>query len=207
MLRLSLPEYRLWENTDPRITVLGAGTAYLLGQTAFQPLYGRLSDIVGRKPVLLAAVGCLLAGGLLCGGAQSAAWLYASRALSGIGAGGVSTLVAVIVSDLVSLRDRGKYQGLINVAIGAGAMAGPFVAAALLRRLPDDGWRWAFWLPAVLAAACLVLVALLLPLKPVTGPWQAKLLRIDWLGIAASVSGIVLLLVGFPPPERGAPRA
>ncbi|KAH8725398.1 major facilitator superfamily domain-containing protein [Phaeosphaeriaceae sp. PMI808] len=161
-------------NAGPSIT--WAGTAYLLGQTAFQPLYGRLSDIAtGRKPILLVSVSCTVAGGLLCGG------------------GGISSLVAIIVSDLVSLKERGKYQGMISLAIGAGAMTGPFAAASLVRH--PNGWRWAFWLPAVLAALCLTLLLLLLPLKPVTGRWQDKARRIDWLGIAASVSGIVLFLI------------
>lgn len=178
-------------NAGPSIT--WAGTAYLLGQTAFQPLYGRLSDITGRKPILLVSVTCIAAGGLLCGFARTPAWLYTARALSGVGGGGISSLVAIIVSDLVSLKERGKYQGMISLAIGAGATVGPFAAASLVRY--PDGWRWTFWLPAILAAFCLVLLLLLLPLKPVTGRWQDKVKKIDWLGIAASVSGIVLLLV------------
>jgi MFS family permease len=82
---------------------------------------------------------------------------------------------------------------MISLAIGAGATAGPFASASLVRY--SDGWRWTFWVPAVLAAVCLVLLLLFLPLKPVTGGWQDKAKRIDWLGIAASVSGIVLLLI------------
>lgn len=174
-------------------SITWAGTAYLLGQTAFQPLYGRLSDITGRKPVLLVSVTCILIGGLLCGFARTPSWLYASRALSGVGGGGISSLVAIIVSDLVSLKERGKYQGMISLAIGAGAIVGPFAAANLVRY--PNGWRWTFWLPAILASLCLVLLLLLLPLKPVTGRWQDKVKKIDWPGIAASVSGIVLLLV------------
>ncbi|RYO88073.1 hypothetical protein DL762_003958 [Monosporascus cannonballus] len=143
-------------------SIAWAGTAYLLGQTAIQPLSGRLSDIAGRKPVLLASVGCIVVGGLLAGFARSPAWLYAARALNGVGGGGVSSLVSIVVSALVSLRDRGKYQGLISAAIGTGAAAGPFVAAGLVR----------------------------------TGPEGEKLLKVDWLGAGASVTGIVLLLLG-----------
>jgi MFS family permease len=179
---------------DAGPSITWAGTAYLLGQTAFQPLYGRLSDIAGRKPILLVSVTCIVTGGLLCGFARSPSWLYATRALSGVGGGGISSLTAIIVSDLVSLKERGKYQGMVSLAIGAGATIGPFAAASLVRY--PDGWRWTFWLPSVLAVCCLVLLLLLLPLKPVTGRWQDKAKKIDWLGIAASVSGIVLLLVG-----------
>lgn len=174
-------------------SITWAGTAYLLGQTVFQPLYGRLSDIVGRKPILLVSVTCIIVGGILCGFAQTPSWLYAARALSGIGGGGISSCVAIIVSDLVSLRERGKYQGMISLAIGSGAVAGPFIAASLVRY--PDGWRFTFWVPAILAGLSLVLLLLLLPLKPVAGRWQDKVKKIDWLGIAASVAGIVLLLV------------
>jgi len=121
-------------------TITWAGAAYLLGQTSFQPLYGRISDIFGRKPILLASVSCIIVGGLLSGFAQTPLWLYSSRALNGIGGRGISSLVAIIVSDLVSLKERGKYRGLISVAIGLGAMTGPFVAAALVKTGPE-GWR------------------------------------------------------------------
>ena len=175
-------------------TITWAGTAYLLGQTTFQPLYGRISDIAGRKPILLASVACIIAGDVLCGWAQTPLWLYVSRAVTGIGGGGISSLVAIIVSDLVSLKERGKYQGMISVAIGTGAMTGPFVAAGLVRK-GAEGWRWVFWVPAILASACFVMLLFLLPLKPVTGDWREKVRKIDWIGVAASVVGIVLVLV------------
>ncbi|CZR66294.1 related to DHA14-like major facilitator efflux transporter (MFS transporter) [Phialocephala subalpina] len=175
-------------------TIIWTGTAYLLGQTSFQPLYGRMSDIFGRKPILLASVSCVVAGGLLCGFAQTPIWLYTSRALNGIGGGGISSLVAIIVSDLVSLKERGKYQGMISIAIGTGAMTGPFVAASLVRTAAN-GWRWVFWVPSLVASGCFVLLLFLLPQKPVTGNWKEKLRKIDWFGLGASVTGIVLLLI------------
>ncbi|KAJ5126083.1 Major facilitator superfamily domain general substrate transporter [Penicillium atrosanguineum] len=175
-------------------TITWAGTAFLLGQTVFQPLYGRISDIAGRKPVLLASVGCIFLGDLLSGWARSALWLYITRALSGIGAGGISSLVAIIVSDLVSLKERGKYQGMVSIAIGLGALTGPFVAASLVQR-GEDGWRWVFWVPSILALVCAVVLVFLLPLKPVVGSWREKVKKIDWFGVGASVTGIILLLI------------
>ncbi|EUC39871.1 hypothetical protein COCMIDRAFT_41700 [Bipolaris oryzae ATCC 44560] len=157
-------------------------TIALLGQTAFQPLYGRLSDVTGRKPILLVSVTCTMAGGLLCGFARSSSWLYTAHVLSGIGGGGISSLVAIIVSDLLSLKERGKYRGMINLAIGVAATGGPSVAASLVRY-------------PILAAFCLVLLLLFLPLKPVTSGWQDKAKKIDWLGIAASFLGIIIFLI------------
>ena len=176
-------------------SITWTGTAYLMGQTAFQALYGRLSDIFGRKPVLLVCVGFLVLGDLLCGFAQNVRWLYVCRALSGVGGGGISSLVQITVSDLVSLKDRGKYQGMLSGAIGLGASTGPFIAGSMLRSDDRDGWRWIFWVPPILAAACMVVMWICLPLKPVTGSWRDKLRKIDWFGLCAAVASVLFLLV------------
>ena len=125
-------------------TITWAGTAYLMGQAACQPLYGRLSDILGRKPILMLSLAFIVIGGILCGFAQTPTWLYVCRALSGVGGGGVSSVVQIVVSDLVSMRDRGKYQGILSAAIGLGSCTGPFIAAEMLRR-GGEAWRWIAW--------------------------------------------------------------
>lgn len=191
----SLPTISDALHAGPGITWVG--TAYLLGQTSCQPLYGRISDIIGRKPILLFSVGCIVVGDILCGFAQTPIWLYTSRAVTGSGGGGISSLVAIIVSDLVSLRSRGKYQGIISLAIGTGAASGPFVAAGLIQT-GASGWRWVFWVPSIAAACCFGLLVFLLPLKPVSGNWRDKVRKIDWLGVVVSVAGIVLIMVSSP---------
>ncbi|TVY27457.1 putative transporter [Lachnellula hyalina] len=182
------------KSLDAGNSITWTGTSYLMGQTAFQVLYGRLSDIFGRKPVLVTCVGFLILGDLLCGFAQTATWLYVCRALSGIGGGGISSLVAITVSDLVSMKDRGKYQGMLSGAIGLGSSTGPFIAASMLGR-GREGWRWIFWVPPILAAACVLVMWRFLPLKPVTGSWQNKLRKIDWAGLAVAVVGMLFLLI------------
>ncbi|KAF5237113.1 hypothetical protein FAUST_6253 [Fusarium austroamericanum] len=184
------------EALDAGPTVTWVGTSYLLGQLSFQPLYGRTSDITERKPVLLLSMGCIVSGGVLCGFARTPVWLYVCRTISGIGGGGISSSVAIIVSDLVSLRSRGKYQGFISLAIGTGAASGPFVAARLIQ-MTTDGWRWAFWVPAIMGAACFVLLVFLLPLKPVSGSLKEKVGKIDWWGVLASIAGIVLTVMSI----------
>ncbi|KAJ4022598.1 hypothetical protein NW752_000196 [Fusarium irregulare] len=181
---------------DAGPTVTWVGTSYLLGQLSFQPLYGRISDITGRKPVLLFSMGCIVVGGVLCGFARTPVWLYVCRTISGIGGGGISSSVAIIVSDLVSLRSRGKYQGFISLAIGIGAASGPFVAAGLIQ-MGTDGWRWAFWVPAIMGGVCFVLLMLFLPLKPVSGSFKEKVRKIDWWGVMASIAGIVLTVMSI----------
>lgn len=175
-------------------TITWAGTAFLLGQTTFQPLYGRVSDISGRKPVLMISVACIMVGDFLTGWANGPMWLYLTRTLSGIGAGGISSLVSIIVSDLVSLKDRGKYQGFVSIAIGLGAVSGPFIAAILIQK-SADGWRWTFWAPSILASICMLFLLLFLPLKQVTGNWNIKIRQIDWAGVIFSTTGIIFLLV------------
>ncbi|KAF9331375.1 hypothetical protein BGZ91_012154, partial [Linnemannia elongata] len=90
------------------------GTAYLLTSTAFQPLYGRFSDIFGRKATFLFAIVVFLVGSALCGASQNMTMMIVSRGIAGIGAGGIMSMVMIIITDLVSLRDRGKYQGIIG---------------------------------------------------------------------------------------------
>lgn len=175
-------------------SITWAGTSYLIAQTAFQVLYGRLSDIFGRKPVLLFCLAMLIFGDILSGFSQNSTWLYACRAFSGIGGGGISSLVQIIVSDLVSLKERGKYQGILSGAIGLGAATGPFIAAGLLKTGPE-GWRWAFWVPAMLAGLCVPVLVVFLPAKPVTGTWQEKVRKIDGIGLGTSVVAMLFILV------------
>jgi MFS family permease len=179
-------------------SITWAGTAYLMGQAACQPLYGRFSDVFGRKPVLMMCLLFIVLGGILCGFAQTPTWLYVCRALSGVGGGGVSSVVQIVVSDLVSMRDRGKYQGLLSISIGLGSCTGPFIAAEMLRR-GGKAWRWIFWVSPILASTCLVFMWVLLPLKPVTGSWREKLRKIDWFGLVVILTAMVFLLVGREP--------
>ncbi|RFU77391.1 mfs [Trichoderma arundinaceum] len=174
-----------------------AGTAYLMGQAALQPLYGRLSDIFGRKPLLMLSVGFLVFGDLLCANSQSPAWLYACRAISGIGGGGISSIISIIVSDLVSLKDRGKYQGMLNASIGAGSATGPFLAAALIQKTRIAGissWRWIFYIPPILACVSAVASMAFLPLTSISGSWRAKVSQIDWMGLATSLIATICIL-------------
>ncbi|KAJ5928916.1 hypothetical protein N7466_007872 [Penicillium verhagenii] len=175
-------------------TITWAGTAFLLGQAIFQPLYGRISDISGRKPVLLVSVACIMLGNFLSGWAKTPAWLYVSRAISGIGAGGISSLVSIIISDLVSLKERGKYQGFVSISIGGGAVTGPFLAASLIQKGPH-GWRWTFWVPSILALISVFFLLLLLPLEKVGESWRRKVKQIDWFGVLLSTMGITFLLI------------
>ncbi|KAL1986767.1 hypothetical protein VTN96DRAFT_5632 [Rasamsonia emersonii] len=173
-------------------------TSYFLTLTSFQPLYGRLSDIFGRKACLLFAYVVFGTGCLFCGLAQDIKQLIAARVFQGIGGGGMTTVVSILMSDLVPLRDRGLWQGIINIIYATGAGVGAPLGGLLADYI---GWRWAFIGQAPICLAAFISVSLLLKL-PVKdkGDWRAKLRRIDFLGAVILVTAVSGFLLGM---DRG----
>ncbi|KAL1409048.1 hypothetical protein Q8F55_005872 [Vanrija albida] len=173
-------------------TISWVGTSYMVANCTFQLMYGRLSDIFGRKHCLVLSLALLVLGNLLCGFARTAVQLYVFRAISGVGGGGATNLAMIIVSDVVPLKERGKYQSFLSVAISLGNAAGPFIGGGLATA---GQWRWLFRVTAILGALCGVACQLTLPLKPVSGSVRTKLAQIDYAGVLLSAAATVLLLV------------
>ncbi|PWY98492.1 MFS general substrate transporter [Testicularia cyperi] len=171
------------------------GTSYLLTQTAFQPLYGRASDIFGRKAATLFASIVFLVGSLFCGLAQTFWQLCAARALAGIGGGGLTTMSSLVTSDLVSLKARGTWQGLGNLVFAAGAALGGPVGGALADGGP--GWRWAFLIQVPLCAVHFAVVSWKIDIPAGPGSMMEKIKRIDALGSLSLVTSVTLILVGL----------
>jgi MFS family permease len=115
------------------------GSRYFLTLTSFQPLYGKLSDIFGRKACLLFAYTVFGLGCLFCGLARNLKELVAARAFAGIGGGGMTTVVSILLSDIIPLRNRGTWQGLVNISYACGASAGAPLGGLLCDSI---GWRW-----------------------------------------------------------------
>lgn len=173
-------------------TISWAGTSSLIANTTFQMLYGRLSDIFGRKVVYLAAVGLLSIAALLCGLSKNAAMFYVFRGVAGIGGGGVTNLSMIILSDIVTLEQRGKWQGIIGAFVGLGNVAGPFLAAAFISRTT---WRAFFWLTSPLAALVGAVAWWLLPSKVPSAGIKESVKKIDYGGVLTSSIGVIFILI------------
>jgi len=168
-------------------------TSYLIASTITTPLYGKLSDQYGRKPFYLLAISVFVLGSVLCGTAQSIYELAAWRAVQGLGAGGLMSLAFAIVGDLVSPRERGRYQGWFMAVFGTSSVLGPVVGGAFAGQstlLGVDGWRWIFYLNVPIGLVALVVVSRVLSL-----PRKTSEARIDHLGAALLTTTIVPVLL------------
>lgn len=173
-------------------------TGYFLTLSAFQPLYGKLSDIFGRKECLLFGYFIFGIGSILCGLARNMGELIAARAFSGIGGSGMTVCVSILLSDIVGLRERGTWQGYINLIWACGSSAGAPLGGLLADSI---GWRWAFIAQGPLCAVAFLAVAMVLDMpKQDTSDWKKKLAKVDFLGAAVLITAVFGLLVGL---DRG----
>ncbi|KAF9772471.1 hypothetical protein IL306_009816 [Fusarium sp. DS 682] len=180
------------KDLNAEATMSWAGTSSLIANTCFQMLYGRLSDVFGRKVVFVSAALLLCVADLLCSFSKNAIMFYVFRALAGIGGGGVLNLNNIIISDIVTLEQRGKIQGVTGATVGLGNVVGPFIAAAIMQK---TSWRAFYWLLTPLSFMTAVLAYFFLPSKPPTIGFREGMSKIDWVGSVVSGAGIVLLLI------------
>jgi len=170
-----------------------ATTAYLITSTIVTPLYGKLSDIYGRKPFFITAISIFIFGSVLCAFADTMAQLAAFRAVQGLGAGGLFSLALAIIGDIVPPRERAKYQGYFLAVFGTSSVLGPVIGgffAGTDSIMGIDGWRWVFLVNVPIGAAALAVVSKTLHLH------HTRLdHRIDWWGAAALSTALVPLLL------------
>ncbi|WP_084718975.1 MDR family MFS transporter [Streptacidiphilus carbonis] len=168
-------------------------TAYLITSTIATPLYGKLSDMHGRKPYFLAAISIFVTGSIACTFATSMIELAAFRAFQGLGAGGLMSLALAIIGDIVPPRERAKYQGYILAVFATSSVLGPLVGGFLAGQstiLGIAGWRWVFLVNVPIGMVALFVVA-----KVLNVPHTRRNHRIDWWGAVTIALGVVPLLL------------
>jgi len=168
-------------------------TAYLITATVSTPLYGKLSDIYGRRPLFLTAISIFVLGSLLSAFATSMYQLAAFRAFQGLGAGGLFSMAFAILADIVPPRQRAKYQGYFLAVFGTSSVIGPLIGglfAGASTILGITGWRWVFLINVPIG-----LIAFAIVFKVLHIPFTRRDHRIDWWGAVALVVGIVPLLI------------
>jgi EmrB/QacA subfamily drug resistance transporter len=162
-------------------------TAYILFSTISVPLYGKISDLYGRKRIFQSAIVIFLAGSVLSGIAQNMSQLIAFRALQGIGGGGLIATTQAIIGDLVSPRERGKYQGYLGAVFAFSSVVGPLAGGFFTDHL---SWRWVFYINVPVGVAALAITSVVLDL-----PFRRIEHRIDYLGSALIMGAAGSLIV------------
>lgn len=196
---------KMASDLDSQEYISWVATSYLLSCAAFQPLFGKISDVFGRKPVILFSTICFFFGCLLSGIGKNLTYLIIGRAITGIGGGGFFTLTTISVSDLVPTRERGLYQGYTNIFFHAGSASGGVLAGIIDSYL---GWKWAFLIqvPVCFLTGLAVYLWFELPNKNDNenndndnnnnskSHWQ-KFKALDWIGAALLVSSLLSLMI------------
>lgn len=170
------------------------GAAYLLANSATVPSWGKVSDIWGRKPVLLAAVAIFWIGSLICALSVNIGMLIAARAIQGIGGGGIVVLTNICVGDLFSMRKRGMYYAFFGMVWAIASAIGPILGGVFTSKVT---WRWCFYVNLPISGVGFFVLLFVLKLhNPRTPVWEG-LAAIDWLGSLLIIGGTLMFLFGL----------
>lgn len=162
-------------------------TAYLLASTATTPIWGKISDLYGRKRIFQLAIIIFLVGSMLCGVAQDMPMLIGARAVQGIGGGGLMAIALAIIGDVIPPRERGRYQGYFGAVFGVSSVAGPLIGGWLTDAI---NWRWIFYINLPIGIAALFITSAALQM-----PTIRRERKVDWAGAALVVAGVTSFLL------------
>lgn len=195
-ITVALPS--IGKDLNSETTINWASAASLLANCACQVLFGRLADIFGRKTMLLSSLAVLGIADLACGFAQTGVQFFIFRAFTGIGGGGIQSLTMVMVSDICTLKQRGKYQGILGSQVGLGNAVGPFIMAAFIEK---NSWRNFYHMMTPLIAAIMCVIWYFIDTKESSKNLDSVLSRkekfkkLDYLGMFFSTASLTLLLI------------
>jgi MFS family permease len=168
--------------------------AYLLASTACGPIFGQASNIVGRRSLSIFAVVAFAVGSVICATAKSTEQLIVGRSIQGVGGAGCVVMPEILICDLVSLRERGTYVGILTACWGSGTLAAPIIGGAFAEHAT---WRWIFYLNLPIAGLAILPLFMLKMRNPNTDSFWQRLRRIDWLGNAILILAVVSLLLSL----------
>ncbi|KAH7034700.1 major facilitator superfamily domain-containing protein [Microdochium trichocladiopsis] len=170
------------------------GSAYLLANAAVVPFWGKISDIWGRKPIILVAVAIFWIGSLLCGLSVNMGMLIGARAVQGAGGGGIIVLVNISISDLFSLRTRGVYYGMMGLVWAIASAVGPVLGGVFTSQV---SWRWCFWVNLPISGVGFIVLFFVLSLHNPRTSLKDGLAALDWFGSLFIIGGTLMFLFGL----------
>src|SRR5688572_9211524 len=173
-----------------------AFTSYLLTATVSGPIYGKLSDIFGRRPMFIFGVSVFLLGSILCGLSQNMTMFIAFRGLQGLGAGALFPIALAIIGDIFAPSERGRYQGFFGAVFGVSTLIGPAIGGLIT---DNFGWHWIFYVNVPIGAVVLYVIWRVLP----THHERDADRHIDYLGAALLIAALVPMLIGFTNKQVG----
>ncbi|EXJ81528.1 hypothetical protein A1O1_07592 [Capronia coronata CBS 617.96] len=177
------------------------GSAFALAQFAVLPLFTQAGGFFGRKWTLLCAISVFLLGSVLCGCANSMTVLIAARVVQGVGAGGIITLVYILIGDLVSTKDRGKYQGLIGATWAVASAVGPVLGGVFADKV---SWRWCFFINVPASVLAFLVIMLFLHMTHPRVRLSEAIRKLDYLGITVTAGATTLILLALQWAQQGA---
>ena len=193
IITTALPTIASYFESNP-LDYLWIGSSYLLGAATLTPIWGKLSDIFGRKPMLLITSVVFFAGSLLCALSPSIAALLVGRAIQGIGGGGLTVMTQICIGHLFSPRSRAMFYGILSMIWAFACAVGPVLGGVFTQRV---SWRWCFYINLPCDGLAFVLIMLFIKIESPKTSFLTGLLECDWLGSLAIIGGTTMLLLGL----------